>query len=183
MNIAVLNGIPDGYNSGMSGYVEELVRELITRGHQVNELKLKDMKLKYCTGCFGCFIKTPGSCLIKDDAEEVCREFIQSDLAIMASPIITGFTSALLKRALDRSIPTVLPYIEVYKGELHHPARYDRIPRLGLLLEKSDHTDDEDLDIIKSIYERIAINQHSELAFTCVTDASIEEVCHAIDHI
>jgi hypothetical protein len=183
MNIVVFNGIPEGYISDMSGYVQVLVRELMNRGHKVQELPLKDMKIQYCVGCFGCFIKTPGVCLIKDDTENVSRAFIQSDLALMASPVITGFTSALLKRAQDRIISAALPYINVYKGELHHPARYEKLPKLGLLLEKGDHTDDEDLGIIKAIYGRMAINLHSELAFTCLTQDSIEEACHAIDHI
>jgi hypothetical protein len=183
MNIVVLNGVPDGYISKMNGYVEGLVEVLITRGHRVNEFRLNEMKIKYCTGCFGCFVRTPGLCLIKDDAEEVCREYIQSDFAIMASPVITGFTSALLKRAQDRLIPAILPFVEVIKGEFHHPARYDRLPRLGLLLERGDDTDDEDIDIIESIYKRIVINLHSELVFTRLTDEPIEEVCHAIDNI
>lgn len=183
MNIVVLNGIPDGYVTTMSGYVEELVKVLMARGHTVNEFRLKDMNIHYCTGCFGCFVKTPGVCLIKDDAEKICREYIQSDLAIMASPVITGFTSALLKRVQDRLIPAILPFVEVIKGEFHHPARYDTLPLIGLLLEKGDDTDDEDIDIITSIYERVVINLHSELVFTCLTDAPIEEACHAIDHI
>jgi multimeric flavodoxin WrbA len=70
MNIVVLNGIPDGCISNMSVYVQALVKVLINRGHKMNEFQLKDMNLKYSTGCFGCFIKTPGSCLIKDDAEK-----------------------------------------------------------------------------------------------------------------
>lgn len=183
MNIVVLDGTPDGYSARMKGYVEGLVKELTARGHTVNEFRLRDMKIRYCTGCFGCFVKTPGLCLIKDDAEEVCREYIQSDLAVMASPIITGFTSALLKRVQDRLIPSILPFVEVIKGEFHHPARYDTLPRLGLLLEKGDDTDDEDIDIITSIYERIVINLHSKLVFTRLTDEPIEEACHAIDHI
>jgi hypothetical protein len=183
MNIVVLNGIPDGHISNMSGYIEELGKALITRGHRVNEFLLKDMKIRYCTGCFGCFVKTPGLCLIKDDAEKVCREYIQSDLAIMTSPVITGFTSALLKRMQDRLLPTILPFVEIIKGEFHHPARYDKLPRLGLLLEKGDDTDDEDIDIIKSIYKRVVINLHSKLVFTCLTDEPIEEVCHAVDNI
>jgi multimeric flavodoxin WrbA len=183
MNIVVLNGIPDGYISRMSGYVEELVEVLTARGHRVNEFRLKEMKIQYCTGCFGCFVKTPGVCLIKDDAERVCREYIQSDLAIMASPVITGVTSALLKRVKDRLIPAILPFVELIQCEFHHPARYDKLPRLGLLLEKGDDTDDEDIDIITSIYERMVINLHSELVFTRLTDEPVEETCHAIDHI
>jgi hypothetical protein len=167
----------------MSDYVEKLVKALITRGHEVNEFRLREMKIRYCTGCFGCFVKTPGLCLIKDDAEKVFREYVQSDLALMTSPVITGFTSALLKRMQDRLLPSLLPYVDIIEGEMHHPGRYDKLPRLGLLLEKGDDTDDEDIDIIKSIYERMTISLRSELAFTCLTDEPIEEACHAIDRI
>jgi hypothetical protein len=183
MDITLLNGIPEGYAGGMNGYVEKLVDTLRKCGHKVNDLSLKDLGLKYCTGCFGCFVKTPGLCLIMDDADSVCRAFIQSNLVLMISPVIMGFTSALLKRAQDRIIPLALPYVEVYDGEMHHPARYEKMPLFALLIEKGPDTDDEDLDIIRSTYDRIAINAHTKMAFTCLTDYPIEEVCHAIDRI
>jgi multimeric flavodoxin WrbA len=183
MDIIVLNGVPGGYDGGMDAYVGELSAQFVTGGHDVRDFRLRDMNLKYCTGCFGCWLKTPGLCMIKDDAEAIYRAYVMADLVIMASPVIMGFTSAVLKRAQDRIIPLVLPYIEPVGGELHHPLRYNRKPLMGLLLEKSLDTDDEDLSIIRSTFERIAINAQSRVAFSFLTDQPAREVCHAINRI
>jgi multimeric flavodoxin WrbA len=183
MDIALFNGTPKGYAGRLNEYVDELGDSLKGRGHTVSELRLRDLDLRYCTGCFGCFVKTPGRCLIRDDAEAVCRTYVQSDLVIMVSPVVMGFTSALLKRAQDRIIPLVLPYLEIFDGEMHHPSRYGKLPLMALLLEKGAGSDDEDLDIIRAIFGRIALNAHSKLAFTRFADRPAEEVCHAVDRI
>ena len=43
---------------------------------------------------------------------------------------------ALLKRAADQMIPLVHPYIVIEGGEMHHRARYERYPLMGLLLAR-----------------------------------------------
>lgn len=183
MDIVMLNGVPHGYAGGMDAYVETLSERLVQGGHAVHGFRLRDMHVRYCAGCFGCWLKTPGLCLIKDDAEAIWRAAVMADLLLLASPVIMGFTSALLKRAQDRIIPLVLPYIEPYGGELHHPLRYQKRQPLGLLLEKSGDTDAEDLSIIRAAFDRIAINSRTKVAFSLLTDQPVEEVCHAINRI
>ena len=58
-------------------------------------------------------MRTPGECAKRDDSEVVCRAVITSDLVVLASPLIMGFTSALLKRGIDQFIPLIHPYIEI----------------------------------------------------------------------
>ena len=106
------------------------------------------MKINYCTGCWHCWVKTPGQCSSKDQSLDVCRTVINSDFTLWASPIIMGFPSALLKKVTDKLIPLVHPYIVLDQGEAHHLARYDHYPQFGLLLEKNGDTDDEDIEII-----------------------------------
>jgi hypothetical protein len=94
-----------------------------------------------------------------------------------------GFTSALLKRACDRLIPLIHPYFEVVNREFHHRARYEKYPELGLILEKSADTDQEDVEIIGDIYSRLAVNLKSELRMMRFTEDSAGEVADAIDSI
>jgi len=184
VRIAILNGNPAADRAGFDDYLKNLSDLLESREHKVNTLRLRDMNLRYCIGCFGCWLKTPGQCSnAPDDSNIVCREYINSDLVLFASPIIMGFTSALLKKAHDKLIPLLMPYIETYKSEAHHVSRYDKYPLMALLLEEEDDTDKQDIDIISEIYRRDAMNFKTSFKFTKFTGDRFEEVADAIDNI
>ncbi len=183
MRITILNGNPETGNAAFNDYVGELSEQLGSKGHAVTILELRDMDIKYCIGCFGCWVETPGECKVPDDTREARRALMQSDLALFASPVIMSYPSALIKRTTDKLLPLLLPYLAIVQGEAHHPARYDHYPVWGLLLGAGDDADDEDIEIISAIYEREALNAKSRLAFTKRTTDPIEEVARAVDRI
>ena len=102
MHITILNGNPDESNQSFDDYLQRLSDALTSDDHGVTVLTLREMDIKYCTGCFGCWVKTPGECVVDDASRDVCRAAIHSDLVLWASPVIMGFYSALLKRAADK---------------------------------------------------------------------------------
>jgi multimeric flavodoxin WrbA len=108
----------------------ELKCQLSKAGWEVDTFELRKMKIAECTSCFGCWIKTPGICAINDDGRETTKKFVQSDLAIWISPVTFGGYSYELKKALDRIIPSIMPYFESYRGQIHHGARYKKYPKL-----------------------------------------------------
>jgi len=183
MRITILNGNPSPEDAAFDGYLRGLVEALEAGHHAVTALQLRDMDIKYCTGCWGCWVKTPGECVARDDSAEICRAAIHADLVLHASPVIMGFYSALLKKTTDKLIPLIHPYAVVDQGEAHHLARYDKYPLFGLLLQPGDDTDDEDLKIIADIHRRTALNLKSRLAFVRLTDDPIEEVAREIDRL
>jgi multimeric flavodoxin WrbA len=183
MNLTILNGNPSPENYRFDAYLDELSLSCTSQGHQVTNLELRAMKISYCTGCWNCWVKTPGQCSSKDQSHDVCRAVINSDLTIWASPIIMGFPSALLKKVTDKLIPLVHPYIVVDQGEAHHLARYDHYPRFALLLEENGDCDDDDIAIIEHIFSRTALNFKSDLAFTKLAYAPIPEITNAVNHL
>lgn len=184
MKITILNGNPTEGNELFENYLINLSSLAESRGHDVVTLLLRDMDIRYCIGCFGCWVKTPGKCSNSDDdMHTVCSHYINSDLVIFASPVIMGFTSALLKRVHDRIIPLVMPYVRFYDGESHHLPRYEKYPTMSLLLAKETDTDNGDLEIISEIYKRDSLNFHAPFVFLGTTDKPVEEVADAIDRI
>jgi multimeric flavodoxin WrbA len=184
MRVTILNGNPNEENIRFDDYLKKLSDLLLLRNHSVKILQLRDMDIRYCIGCFGCFDKTPGECsTAADDSREVRREYINSDFVLFASPIIMGYTSALLKKPIERNLGLLLPYGAIIQEETHHPARYDKYPQLGLLLEKNSNSDDEDVEIISDMYMRDAINFHTTLCFTKLTSDPIKEVVDEINAI
>jgi len=183
MKITILNGNPNAGNAKFDNYLKNLSDLLESSNHAVTAFQLREMDIRYCIGCFGCWVKTPGECIVTDGSRDICREYINSDFVLFASPIIMGFTSALLKKAHDKLIPLILPYFEIVHNEFHHSSRYEKYPLMGLLLEKGKDTDEEDIKIVSDIYRRDAINLKTSFCFTKLTDDSVEEVANEINRI
>lgn len=181
--ITILNGNPGDRPRELDGYLGEVEARLQSRGHETTTFELRGMDIRYCAGCWGCWVRTPGECVIADDFARICSSVVGSDFLLFASPVIMGFTSALLKRACDRLVPIIHPYFEVVNGEIHHRSRYEKYPGLGLILEKSTDTDREDIEIIGDIYSRMAVNLKSELSLIRLTEDSAGEVADAIDSL
>jgi multimeric flavodoxin WrbA len=180
MKITILNGNPDPQQYTLDHYLTQLNQILTAGQHEVTLLNLRDIDIRYCIGCFGCWVKTPGECVSRDESCQVCRAVINSDFTLWASPLRMGFPSALLKKAMDKSIPLIHPYFVVDRGEAHHRPRYDQYPRLGLLLEKENGTDETELTIISDIFSRTALNMKSRLEFSSCTDQPVAALARAI---
>lgn len=163
MKITFINGNPLSSNPSFESRVNDLTGLLKLKGHTISYFELANNKIISCTGCWGCWVKTPGECLFDDDSRQIRKEIINSDWVIFASPIILGFTSAILKKMQDKLVPLVHPYIELVNDECHHEKRYENYPKMGLLYTKDQNTDKEDLVIIEEIYHRLALNFKTEL--------------------
>jgi multimeric flavodoxin WrbA len=117
---------------------DSVLREM---GHQVETVRLKDKRIAQCRGCFGCWVRTPGQCIIDDDANEIMRSFVSSHVIVLLTPVTFGGHSSQLKKALDRMLGSALPYLERCGRDTRHPRRYDIAQRMvfvGLLPER-DH--------------------------------------------
>src|SRR5512138_2508901 len=178
MKITILNGNPTP--SGFDSYLAQLKASLETKAHVVTQLDLRTLPLRYCVGCWGCWVKTPGECVSRDASFEMDRAVINADFVLWAAPLKMGFPATLLKMAADKHLPLIHPYIVVDHGEAHHLKRYARYPRLGLLVEREADTDARDLQIITDIYCRTALNFKTRLEFSLTTEAPPGEIAGRI---
>ncbi len=180
MRIVVLNGNSERDCAPFDGLLNRLATMLESGGHRVSLLNLRELDIRPCMGCFGCWFKTPGECCLKDDSHKVNRAVINSDFTMWASPLIMDFPSALLKNAVDRSVPLIHPHIVVDHNEAHHAARYPRYPRLGMLLGKEPEMGEQALQIVDDVFCRTALNFKSCLEFCLTTEASVEDIAARI---
>jgi len=144
------------------------------------------MQIAPCLGCFGCWVKTPGECVIDDDARGIARDVVQSDLVVYLTPIVFGGYSATLKSAMDRLIPLIMPYFARVRGEVHHVKRYARYPRvLGIGLLPYPDPDQEEL--FAALVDRSSLNMRSPKTVVRVCDRPTDDVeaglSHAIDEV
>ena len=88
-------------------------------------------KIKNCTGCFCCWIKNPGRCILKDGYENLAELYSKAEKITIISKCCYGTYSPFIKNVLDRSIPYLLPFFKLKNNEMHHTIRYKK----KLLLE------------------------------------------------
>ena len=62
MKITILNGNPEKENNAFDDYLKDLSDSLESSGHEVTTFTIRDLDIRYCIGCFGCWVKTPGEC-------------------------------------------------------------------------------------------------------------------------
>lgn len=159
MKATFLNGCTTG--GELASTLNEMVlSELNRAGFAVKPYVLKDEKIAPCMGCFECWVKTPGICVRTDIARDIARDIVQSEVLIYLTPVVFGGYSSELKKALDRSIPIILPFFQNMEGEIHHKARYKHYPNL-LVLGFLNKPNPEYEKTFRSLVERNAINMHN----------------------
>ena len=141
--------------------ISTIIRELKTiiesNEYHLHTINVSTLSIKPCQGCFHCWIKTPGSCIHKDDGNTIAHQYITSDTVIFLSRISFGGYSSQLKCAIDRLIPLILPFFRKYHDETHHKKRYQTYPNLISIGLLKDH-DDQKEQLFKRLLERNALN-------------------------
>ena len=80
--------------------------------------------IRPCVGCFCCWNKTPGRCVIRDGYENMGELIHRADEVVVFSRYTYGGFSGFVKNVFDRCLGYVLPQFEVIDGETHHQKRY-----------------------------------------------------------
>ncbi|MBQ9037470.1 MAG: flavodoxin family protein [Erysipelotrichaceae bacterium] len=106
--------------------------------HDLDEKRWEEVKSEYegwsivsdngqirpCSGCFSCWNKTPGECIIKDGYQNMGYIIHHSEEVVVISRYTYGGFSGFVKNVFDRCLGYVLPQFEVVNGESHHQKRY-----------------------------------------------------------
>lgn len=108
MRILVLNGSPrpEGNTKKMIAAFEEGAK---LGGHQVDVVDVCQKKIGGCMACEYCHTKGRGTCIQKDDMQEVYALLHQADMLIIASPIYYHGISGQLKCVIDRFYAAAYP--------------------------------------------------------------------------
>jgi hypothetical protein len=93
---------------------------------------ISNIELQHCSGCFACWLVTPGRCVYRD-LDEFYRSCLAADKVVFCCKISQGFVSSNMKAMIDRMIPFVLPYISWDTGESLHDPRYSKYPEMEIV--------------------------------------------------
>ena len=107
MKVLVLNGSPKK-KSDTFRMAEAFLRGLNkNQEHEVQIVNVIDKKIAPCRGCFGCWQKLDGHCVIEDDQNALLDEYRSADIIIWNFPLYCYGMPSHLKAFLDRTIPLV----------------------------------------------------------------------------
>lgn len=157
----------------------ECIKDFLSdQGTEWKEFNLGREDLAFCMGCFGCWVKTPGECVIKDKMAEINDRFINSDVVIYLCPIVFGQYSANMKNAIDRWLPNILPFFEKRAdGSTIHPTRYNNNPK-QIMIAYAENLTEEDADVFMDISMR-----HRHAAEVIIYHNSPEELKELLQRI
>lgn len=140
---------------------------------------LSALKIARCVGCFGCWTKTPGRCVIRDDATKVYPLIARSERLLYVSRIIYGSYDSVMKTMLERAIPVQQAFIRLFHGETHHVQRAVAPKRAVILAYGA--ADAEERELFEQLVARNARNMNFdtyEVRF--VTESRIDEAVQNI---
>lgn len=134
--------------------------------------------IKNCIGCFGCWIKTPGVCVLKDGYENMGELLSKAGNVIIISRCYYGGYSPFVKNVLDRSISYLLPFFTIKKNETHHKQRYKSRFRLYVYFYGENISKNEAITAKKLVQANCTnfnVPKHEVLFFN-----SIEQLCKKV---
>lgn len=177
MNVLILC---DRESAGDAGFGLREQAEHVARqaACEVQTIVLNSDEIKPCLGCFSCWVKTPGLCIMTNDsANSVSREQMQADILVILSKLTYGGFSPDVKAFLDRCIPNISPFFEIYHGEMHHRLRYEKFP-YWIAMGYGESTEEE-RQTFRELSERNALNMRPPKQF-CLTVQSADDCPDAL---
>ena len=126
MRILVLNGSPKK-KSDTFRLTDAFLKGLNRVGeHEVYIVNVIDKKIAPCHGCFSCWQREDGHCVIPDDQNAILDVYRDADLIIWSFPLYCYSMPSHLKAVLDRTIPLVkMKMVRQPDGSVRHEALVD----------------------------------------------------------
>ena len=108
MNILILNGSPRP-NGNTAAMISAFVEGLDHKRHEITVIDVCRKKVAGCLGCEYCHTKGNGSCIQKDDMQEIYEAIEAAEMLVLASPIYYFGYSAQLQSVIHRTYAIGIP--------------------------------------------------------------------------
>lgn len=126
MKILVLNGSPKEKSDTFrltEAFLKGMNRE---DQHEVRIIDVIEKKIAPCRGCFGCWQRGDGHCVIDDDQNIILDAYRSADVIIWSFPLYCYGMPSHLKAVLDRTIPLLrMKMVREPDGTVQHEGLVD----------------------------------------------------------
>ena len=157
MNILVLNGSPRGSRSNSLKLTNAFLDGFTSVSKAETEIiEIYKLNLHPCLGCFSCWNKTPGRCVIDDDMKGIIDKIISADMVIFSFPLYYFSLPSQLKMLIDRLLPLSLPFMQKNSESGGHPSRYDMGNKKYVMISTCGfYTAQGNYDAVNAQFDRI----------------------------
>ena len=122
-------------------------------------IDLSRLRIANCVGCFGCWTRTPGRCVIRDDAVQVYPRSAASRRVLYVSRLYCGGYDLPMKTMLERAIPIQQAFIRLVDGETHHVQRRVE-PKEAVILAYGESSPEE-----QALFRRLVARNAKNMNF------------------
>ena len=124
MKVLVINGSPKGENSNTMN----LTRAFLDGAGWVDAeiIDVSKTEVQGCLGCYACWNKTLGKCVLRDGMSEVLPKIIAAEVIVWSFPLYYFSIPGNLKNLIDRQLPLNLPFMADGNKSGGHPSRYNQ---------------------------------------------------------
>lgn len=163
MKITIFNGSPRAENGNTHVMVRAFMKGARKGGAEVENVFLAKKEINPCRGCFSCWLKTPGECVIKDDMAELLKKFAGSDIVVFATPLYVDNVTGIMKNFMDRLIPGGDPHFEKDEGgECAHLMRSEKRVKL-VVISNCGFPEQSHFQVLELLFKRVARNMRTEV--------------------
>ncbi len=116
-----------------------------------------------CNGCAGCWVKTPGYCVIDDKASKYASKLVNYDTVTFISKLCYGGVSYRIKRIIDRAVGYLGTFMTEVEGDVRHEKRYEHNFHLNAIFygNGSDEEKAEACSLIADMCKNYYITSHT----------------------
>jgi len=119
-------------------------------------LSVPKLKVRGCIGCFDCWGKTPGKCVINDDMTAILPKLVEADVVIWSFPLYYFSVPGDLKNFIDRQLPLALPEMSPGTESGGHPGRYDFSHQRCVVISTCGFwTDKGNYEAVTAMYDKV----------------------------
>lgn len=156
MKIGIFNGM------STDNKIENIIVNNLN-GYELENLKLRDMKIGYCRCCGGC--AKSKKCVQNDDGIEVVESYKYNDVIIYLTPIKYGAYSKEIKKFIDRLLPIGDDKLLVKEGYMIHKIIYNgkKAIIIGVIDKESKEEELAFNSLVKANYINMDWKSYSQL--------------------
>ena len=128
MKVLLLRANPrkTGYTQRLAGLFLKGLAEVRA---DVTDVDLAALAIAPCTGCFHCWIETPGQCVHDDSMREQLELILAANVIVCATPIYYFSMSSYLKTYFERTFPLAMPGLVqsgrgLTRNSIRHPEKW-----------------------------------------------------------
>lgn len=110
MKVLVLNGSPKGERSNTFNVTRAFL-DGFPSDTETEAVHLSKLNIKPCMGCYSCWRRTGGKCVIGDDMQDLYGKIKAADIIIESFPLFFFGMPGPMKTFTDRCLSLMLPYL------------------------------------------------------------------------